>query len=84
MEIFVGKTAGFCYGVERAVNGAKEEIRKNKEQIYCLGEIVHNKQVIQSLEKAGIKFIEQIEESKGKTIIRAHGISKKIEEKAKK
>lgn len=81
MEIIVGKTAGFCYGVERAVNGVKEEISKNKD-IYCLGEIVHNQNVVDDLKKKGAKFIENIEESKGKTIIRAHGISKEVYQKA--
>ena len=63
MEIIVGKTAGFCYGVERAVNGVKEEISKNKD-IYCLGEIVHNQNVVDDLKKKGAKFIENLEESK--------------------
>lgn len=75
MEIIVGKTAGFCYGVRRAVEGAIEEIINN-ENIFCLGEIVHNKQVIDNLENKGIKFIDNLEESKGLTLIRAHGIPK--------
>ncbi len=83
MEIIIGKTAGFCYGVERAVNSAKDELEKNKD-LYCLGEIVHNKNVIERLKNNGIKFIENIGESKGKTIIRAHGVSKEIYEKAEK
>ena len=51
MNIIVGKTAGFCYGVKRAVDGAKNEIQIAKEQIYCLGEIVHNKDVVKKLER---------------------------------
>ena len=82
MEIIVGKTAGFCYGVKRAVDGAKEEVN-NIKKIYCLGEIVHNKQVVEELEDDGITFINTIEEAKGKTIIRAHGVAKNIYEKAK-
>ena len=82
MKIVIGKTAGFCYGVKRAVDGAKEELNNNK-KIYCLGEIVHNKQVVEELEKGGITFINNIEEAKGKTIIRAHGVSKDIYIKAK-
>ena len=82
VEIILGKNAGFCYGVERAVNNAKEEISKQKE-VYCLGEIVHNKNVVDELEKMGIKFIENIEEAKGKTIIRAHGVSKEAYKKAR-
>lgn len=82
MEIILGKTAGFCYGVTRAVDGAKEEIKNNNE-IYCLGEIVHNKNVVKKLEEDGIKFIDKIEDGKGKTIIRAHGIPKETYKKAK-
>ena len=79
MEIIVGKTAGFCYGVERAVKGAEEEIAKvTTEPVYCLGEIVHNKKVIEKLEALGIKCVETIEEAKGKVLIRAHGIPKEI------
>ena len=48
MEIIIGKNAGFCYGVKRAVEGAEENINENK-KIYCLGEIVHNKDVVKSL-----------------------------------
>lgn len=83
MEIIIGKNAGFCYGVKRAVDGAKEELENSTNTIYCLGEIVHNKEVIKDLENKGIEFIENIEKSKGTTIIRAHGVEKDIYEKAK-
>lgn len=82
MEVIVGENAGFCYGVKRAVDGAREELGKGKE-IYCLGDIVHNNHVIEELKKQGMKFIDKIEEAKGKTIIRAHGVSKKVYQKAK-
>ena len=82
-KIIVGKTAGFCYGVKRAVEEAENEIKNSKEHIYCLGEIIHNKQVIENLTKQGIIFIEDINEAKGKTILRAHGVPKEIYEKAR-
>lgn len=85
MEIIIGKTAGFCYGVKRAVDGSKEQIQNNK-KVYCLGEIVHNKQVVSELEGKGIQFIENLEDVKeqdAKLIIRAHGVDKKIYELAK-
>lgn len=86
MEIIVGKTAGFCYGVKRAVDGSIKQIEESKnEKIYCLGELVHNKQVVKSLEEKGIKFIEDINEIKGnnsKVIIRAHGVKKEIYKQA--
>lgn len=77
MEYIIGKAAGFCYGVKRAVDGAREEIVNNNKKIYCLGEIVHNKEVTKDLEKLGIEFIDNILEIKEKnsvTLIRAHGI----------
>lgn len=84
MEIIIGKTAGFCYGVKRAVEGAERDLENEKRKIYCLGEIVHNKEVINFLEKKGMEVIEEIEDAQGKVIIRAHGVSQEIKEKAKK
>lgn len=83
MEIIVGKTAGFCYGVERAVEGATKEITNATEKICCLGEIVHNKQVIEKLEKLGINCIETLKEAEGTVLIRAHGVPKDVYELAK-
>lgn len=83
MEILVGKNAGFCYGVKRAVDGANEELKKEKEPIYCLGEIVHNKNVVEKLQKQGMNFIDDISEGNGTTLIRAHGVEKNIYKKAK-
>ena len=82
MEIIVGKTAGFCYGVKRAVDGATE-LAKNDTNIYCLGELVHNKEVIKELTEQGMKIINNINEAKGTTIIRAHGVKKAIYDIAK-
>lgn len=82
MEIILGKTAGFCYGVSNAVNKAKEYVEKNKaKKVYCLGELVHNHDVTHKLEKEGLNFIEKIDElseniskkEKQSLIIRAHG-----------
>lgn len=85
MEIIVGKTAGFCYGVKNAVDKSEEEL-KNGNKICCLGEIVHNSKVVKGLEEKGIKFIDSLEENtnKYKTIIRAHGVSKSTYEFAEK
>lgn len=87
MNIIVGKTSGFCYGVKRTVNGSLEEIKnKGNKNIYCLGELVHNKQVITDLEQKGIKLInniDEIENNNSKVIIRAHGVEKKIYDLAK-
>ena len=76
MEIIIGKNAGFCYGVQRAVDKALEEAEKDV--IYCLGEIVHNQNVLDSLKRVGVCFINNLEESEGNTIIRAHGVPKEV------
>lgn len=82
MDLIVGKTAGFCYGVKRAVDGAKEELKKEK-TIFGLGEIVHNQDVVKKLETKGMHFIEDVKEANGKVVIRAHGIPKEIYKQAK-
>lgn len=83
MEIIVGKTAGFCYGVQNAVTKTEELLKDNK-NICCLGELVHNGEVIKKLEKMGLNVVENIENANDKVIIRAHGIPKEIYNKAQK
>lgn len=82
MEIIIGKTSGFCHGVRNAVDKATEEVENSVAQVYCLGELVHNKHVTNNLEQKGLIFIENIEEAKGTTIIRAHGVTKETYQKA--
>lgn len=76
MEVVVGKLAGFCNGVANAVKRA-EEVSK-QEKTYCLGELVHNRQVIEKLEKNGMTTVEKLEDvPDGSTVIfRAHGVRK--------
>ena len=78
MEIIVGKKAGFCFGVKRAVEGSLKEILKEKKNVYCLGELVHNKQVMDGLISKGVILIQDIKEvpDNSKVIIRAHGAKK--------
>lgn len=85
MEYIVGKTAGFCYGVKNAVEKSEKAL-ENEKPIYCLGEIVHNKNVVKDLENKGIIFIDDLKQNleKRKTIIRAHGIAKEVYTKADK
>ena len=83
MEIIVGKTAGFCFGVRNAVTKAVEELEKTG-KAYCLGELVHNKQVTDELVNKGMVFINNIDEARDKVIIRSHGVEKNIYKKAEK
>lgn len=84
MEVIMAKSAGFCFGVERAVNTVYEQVGK-KEPIFTFGPIVHNESVVNDLKDKGVSVISGIDEIKdikeGTLIIRAHGVSKIIHEK---
>lgn len=82
MEVVVGKLAGFCAGVTNAVKKA-EEISK-KEKVYCFGELVHNKQVVEKLEENGMETVENLEcvPNNSTIIFRAHGVKKEDYKKA--
>lgn len=85
MEVIIGKMAGFCPGVEKAVKKAEEAL-ETRDTVYCLGEIVHNKQVVQALENKGMITVESLEEvPNGSTVLfRAHGEAEKVYEEANK
>jgi 4-hydroxy-3-methylbut-2-enyl diphosphate reductase len=84
MKIIVAKTAGFCFGVKRAMDIAFQIARGKREGVYTLGPIIHNPQVVERLKEKGIVPIEDIKSEKDikALIIRTHGIplhlSKKI------
>ncbi|ABV34204.1 MULTISPECIES: 4-hydroxy-3-methylbut-2-enyl diphosphate reductase [Pseudothermotoga] len=79
MRIIVAEDIGFCSGVRRALKMTLSEINEN-EKIYTLGEIVHNKTVVDSLRKRGVNVLQENiipEDAKNSSlIIRAHGISR--------
>ena len=79
MEIVIGKLAGFCFGVNHAVEEANK-LLDNETGIYCLGEIVHNKQVVEKLENKGMKTVNSLDEiPDGSTVIfRAHGEAESV------
>ena len=73
MKINLAKSAGFCFGVKRALNIAFETAKSEK-KVYMLGDIVHNEDVVQEVEKSGIKKIKGLGKGKNKILlIRAHG-----------
>jgi len=82
IEVIVAKTAGFCFGVERAVSQVYEQIDHGVKPIYTYGPIIHNEEVVKDLEEKGVQVIETEEELKtlkeGTVIIRSHGVGKKI------
>lgn len=87
MKVSVGKMAGFCPGIVNAVTKTEKALdQKETEKVYCLGELTHNKQVIDKLEAKGLVTIDNIEECKEQKqlIIRSHGVPKEIYENAEK
>ena len=84
MEVRLAKTAGFCFGVRRAVDTVYEQVEQAEGSIYTYGPIVHNETVVQELEEKGVKVLNSEEELKsltsGTVIIRAHGVGKKVYE----
>lgn len=86
MEVKLAKTAGFCFGVKRAMEQVYEQIGKG-EKIYTYGPIIHNEEVVKELEKKGVTVIHSDEElsslKEGIIVIRSHGVSKEILEKMK-
>ena len=82
MEVKVAKTAGFCFGVQRAVDKVYELIDNCPDRLFTLGPIIHNEEVVNDLEKKGVRVASE-EELKtlpeGSTVvIRSHGVGKKV------
>ena len=84
-EIKLAKFAGFCYGVKRAVETAIKLKKENPDKNICiLGELIHNTDVINELEKMGIKTIYEVpEQGDGICIIRSHGATPEVFEQVK-
>ena len=84
MNVTLAKSAGFCFGVKRAVNMVYEEIDKKSASIYTYGPIIHNDEVVKDFASKGVIVVRNLEElanlSKGRIIIRSHGISRAEQE----
>ena len=81
MEVTLAKSAGFCFGVKRAVDMVYEEA-ENGGNVYTYGPIIHNEEVVEDLRQKGVQVLHTIEELKnvktGTVIIRSHGVAKDI------
>ena len=85
MNIKISEKAGFCFGVKRAMGLAWRELcDEHDKQTYALGPLIHNKQAVEKYEERGLITVDDIEEipSDVKMIIRSHGVSKSIYDKA--
>ena len=83
MKVELAKMAGFCFGVNRAVDTVYEEA-KQFTPVYTYGPIIHNETVIDDLEKKGVQVIHSLEEAKdlteGTIVIRSHGVTRREQE----
>ena len=88
MNVILAKTAGFCFGVKRAVDTVYRELaREDGGKIYTYGPIIHNEEVIRDMEQRGAVVLRTEEEldavTEGTVIIRSHGVEKRICDKLK-
>lgn len=78
MEVILAKTAGFCFGVKRAVDTVYEQVDKG--HVYTYGPIIHNEEVVKDLESKGVTIVESEEElnhlQHGTIVIRSHGVER--------
>ncbi len=80
-KVKVAKSAGFCFGVKRAIDMVYEEAAKGG-KVYTLGPVIHNEQVVSDLESKGVKVVDNIESLDAgqdtTVIIRSHGVPEEI------
>ena len=83
MKVVIAKSAGFCFGVRRAVESVERELDKG-ETICTLGELMHNRQAVEALEKRGAHPVDTPEEADTpKVAIRSHGVTPDVLEELK-
>lgn len=84
-EVTIAKTAGFCFGVTKAVEKVYEQVEKGEKPIFTYGPIIHNEEVVGDLEKKGVTVIPDeeglIQSGGGTIVIRSHGVGRETEEK---
>jgi len=73
MEVRLASKLGFCFGVERAIEMAERVLARHPEGVYSLGEIIHNRQVVEEFSRKGLKVINDVNQAKGLVLIRSHG-----------
>lgn len=82
MNVKVAKSAGFCFGVKRAVDKVYELIEEGRTGIFTLGPIIHNEEVVKDLEEKGVRVLDKIEDAEKLrpeiVVIRSHGVSKSV------
>ncbi len=78
-EIIVAKTAGFCFGVDRAVKEVERQLALGK-RVATLGEIIHNPHVVRRFEEKGVRVLDRVEDNTDRrtVVIRSHGVPRSV------
>lgn len=83
MEILVAKTAGFCFGVRRAMEIVENALNERKDSLYSLGPLIHNPRVVEELEGKGLRTVDSLSQVPGgRVVIRSHGVGPSIYQSA--
>ena len=85
LKIYLASPRGFCAGVKRAIEIVEKSLKKYGKPVYVRHEIVHNKQVVESLKQKGAIFVEELSDIKDNTrpvIFSAHGVPKSVPQEA--
>ena len=85
LKIYLASPRGFCAGVKRAIDIVEKSLEKYGKPVYVRHEIVHNKQVVETLKKKGAIFVEELSDIKDNSrpvIFSAHGVPKSVPEEA--
>ena len=79
MKITLAKTAGFCFGVNRAVQTVYRLVEEGK-KVCTLGPIIHNPQIVEELENRGVRTVDSPDEAQADEVlvIRSHGVGKAV------
>ena len=84
MNVILAESAGFCFGVQRAVDVVNKQIEEGDGFLYTYGPIIHNEEVVKEFESHGVQVMDENRMetyTPGTVIIRSHGITKEVEEK---
>ncbi len=83
MEVILAEKCGFCLGVKNAIMLAKQTLAQNS-NVFSLGSIIHNQQVVEELAQAGLKTVDTVDDiASGTVLIRSHGATRQQLERIK-
>ena len=83
MEVRLARKLGFCFGVERAIDMAEKSVAERGRRISSLGEIIHNRQVVEKLAAEGLTVVDDPDQAEGTVLIRSHGEGPEVFERLK-